>query len=146
MPTFSRRPRCSRPTTKKPRSSPARTFRSSPARPTTAVNLANTFNTIERRDVGITLRITPQISEGGSVRLDIFEEVSKVDRATNPQLGPTTSIRSATTTVVAKDGQTVVIGGLISDDNTKDKNQVPFFGDIPVIGNFFKTTTSIIRR
>jgi general secretion pathway protein D len=110
---------------------------------TTAVNLNNTFNTIERRDVGITLRLTPQISEGGSVRLDIFEEVSKVLPGlpgTVQALGPTTSIRSATTTVVAKDGQTVVIGGLISDDNTKDKSQVPFFGDIPVIGNFFKAS------
>jgi hypothetical protein len=108
---------------------------------TTAINLNNTFNTIERRDVGITLRLTPQISEGGSVRLDIFEEVSKVLPglpSTVQTLGPTTSIRSATTTVVAKDGQTVVIGGLISDDNTRDKRQVPFFGDIPVIGNFFK--------
>jgi general secretion pathway protein D len=105
---------------------------------TTTVNLGNTFNTIDRRDVGITLRITPQISEGGSVRLDIFEEVSAVV-SENAQLGPTTSIRSATTTVVSKDGQTVVIGGLISDSTTNDQTKVPFFGDIPVLGNFFKT-------
>lgn len=104
---------------------------------TTAVNLGNTFNTIDRRDVGITLRITPQISEGGSVRLDIFEEVSAIV-SENQTLGPTTSIRSATTTVVSKDGQTVVIGGLISDSTTNDQSRVPFFGDIPVLGSFFK--------
>ena len=115
------------------------------SRSTDSANLANTFATIERRDVGITLRITPQISEGGSVRLFIFQEVSKVI-ASDPQLGPTTSIRSATTTVVARNGQTVVIGGLISDDATKDENRVPFFGDIPFIGNFFKANRSINQK
>ena len=104
---------------------------------TTAVNLGNTFNTIDRRDVGITLNITPQISEGGSVRLDIFEEVSDVI-STDPTLGPTTSIRSATTTVVAKDGQTVVIGGLMTDNVNQTQTRVPFISDIPVIGNFFR--------
>ncbi len=111
------------------------------SRSTSEVNLANTFATIERRDVGITLRITPQISEGGSVRLDIFEEVSNVV-SNDPQLGPTTTIRSATTTVVAKDGQTVVIGGLIDDRQLKNQTKVPFLGDIPVIGNFFRFSSA----
>jgi general secretion pathway protein D len=114
------------------------------SRSTSETNLANTFATIERRDVGITLRITPQISEGGSVRLDIFQEVSDVI-STDPQLGPTTTIRSATTTVVAKDGQTVVIGGLISDVANKSQTRVPFISDIPVIGHFF-TFESIRNR
>ena len=89
--------------------------------------------------MGITLNILPQISEGGNVRLDIFEEVSAVV-AQSPTLGPTTSIRSATTSVVARHGQTVVIGGIISDSQSKSKTKVPFIGDIPVIGNFFSFT------
>ncbi|MCK6556714.1 type II secretion system secretin GspD [Candidatus Binatia bacterium] len=107
------------------------------SRSTSDVNLGNTFTTIERRDVGITLRIVPQISEGGSVRLDVFEEVSDVI-SNDPALGPTTTIRSATTTVVAKDGQTVVIGGLLFDNAVRSQTKVPFLGDIPVIGNFFR--------
>jgi hypothetical protein len=112
---------------------------------TSDVNLSNTFASIDRRDVGITLRITPQISEGGSVRLDIFEEVSDVV-STDPRLGPTTTIRSATTTVVAKDLQTVVIGGLIFDTQNKDQTKVPFIGDIPVIGHFFRYTNFRNRK
>jgi len=107
------------------------------SRSTSDVNLGNTFTTIERRDVGITLRIVPQISEGGSVRLDLFEEVSDVI-SNDPQLGPTTTIRSATTTVVSRDGQTVVIGGLLFDNAIRSQTKVPFLGDIPVIGNFFR--------
>jgi len=115
------------------------------SRSTSEVNLANTFATIERRDVGITLRIVPQISEGGTVRMDIFEEVSDVI-SVDPQLGPTTTIRSATTTVVAKDRQTVVIGGLIFDSATKNQNKVPFIGDIPFIGNFFRFDRVMNRK
>ena len=103
-------------------------------------NLANTFATIERRDVGITLRITPQVSEGGTIRLDIFEEVSDITQVAgiDPNaLGPATTIRSATTTVVARDGQTVVIGGLIADTIRDANNTIPYLGDIPVIGNLF---------
>jgi general secretion pathway protein D len=115
------------------------------SRSTSEVNLSNTFATIERRDVGITLRVTPQISEGGSVRLDIFEEVSDVI-SNDPQLGPTTTIRSATTTVVAKDGQTVVIGGLIFDVKNKDQSKVPYISDIPVIGNLFRFSSDRNRK
>jgi hypothetical protein len=112
---------------------------------TSDVNLSNTFASIDRRDVGVTLRITPQISEGGTVRLDIFEEVSDV-LSTDPRLGPTTTIRSATTTVVAKDQQTVVIGGLISTTEDKSTTKVPFIGDIPVIGHFFRATGYNVRK
>lgn len=115
------------------------------SRSTSEVNLSNTFATIERRDVGITLRVTPQISEGGSLRLDIFEEVSDVI-SNDPQLGPTTTIRSATTTVVAKDAQTVVIGGLIFDVKNKDQTKVPYISDIPVIGNFFRFSSDRNRK
>jgi len=110
---------------------------------TSETNLGNVFNTVERRDVGITLRITPQISEGGMVRLNVFEEVSAL--VPNPLvnadlLGPTTTIRSATTSVVVRDKQTVVIGGLISDDTQNAESSVPFLADIPVIGNLFRST------
>ena len=115
------------------------------SRSTDTANLANTFATIERRDVGITLRITPQISEGGTVRLDIFQEVSDVI-SQDPQLGPTTTIRSATTSVVVKDAHTVVIGGLIFDAVTKDQSRVPFLSDIPVIGNFFRSSALKNRK
>jgi len=116
------------------------------SRSTSETNLSNQFNTIERRDVGITLRITPQISEGGTVRLNLFEEVSAVvPSASDAQaiaLGPTTTIRSATTTVVARENQTVVVGGLIADDITNSRSQIPFIGDIPVIGNLVRSTTT----
>jgi general secretion pathway protein D len=115
------------------------------SRSTSEVNLSNQFQTIERRDVGVTLRLTPQISEGGMVRLDIFQEVSAVIRqpvaGLDPNIvGPSTTIRSATTTVVVRDGQTVVIGGLISDDISNSVSKVPFVGDIPFVGNLFKST------
>jgi general secretion pathway protein D len=117
---------------------------------TSETNLANTFNTVDRRDVGITLRITPQISEGGTVRLDLFEEVSAViPTATTSQtanLGPSTTIRSATTTVVARDSQTVVIGGLISDDTEHSRSQVPFLGDIPVLGHLLRSASSTRQK
>ncbi|MFN8640298.1 MAG: secretin N-terminal domain-containing protein [Candidatus Binatia bacterium] len=111
---------------------------------TSETNLGNTFNTIERRDVGITLRLTPQISEGGMVRLDIFEEVSALVQnalINANQLGPVTTIRSATTSVVVRDKQTVVIGGLISDGTDNRENSVPFISDIPVLGNLFRSTS-----
>lgn len=117
------------------------------SRSTSETNLANTFATVDRRDVGLTLRLTPQISEGGMVRLDIFEEVSRVlERSVaglDPNLvGPSTTIRSATTSVVVRDGQTVVLGGLIADARTKAVSKVPFIADIPVLGHFFRTEST----
>jgi general secretion pathway protein D len=116
---------------------------------TSETNLGNVFNTIERRDVGITLRLTPQISEGGMVRLDIFEEVSALVQNSlinANQLGPVTTIRSATTSVVVRDKQTVVIGGLISDGTDNQENSVPFISDIPVIGNLFRSTSGMREK
>lgn len=113
------------------------------SRATSEQNLTNTFATIEREDVGITLRLTPQISEGQMVRLALFEEVSAL--VPNPQLdanevGPTTTVRSASTTINVKDGQTIVIGGLISDSINALESRVPYLADIPVLGNLFKNT------
>ena len=112
------------------------------SRATDSSDLDNLFATVEREDVGITLRLTPQISEGDTVRLDVYEEVSAIVPTTvgDPNLvGPTTSVRSASTTVVAKSGQTVVIGGLISDNTTSQSSGVPFLQDVPVLGNLFKS-------
>ena len=119
------------------------------SRSTSETNLANTFATVERRDVGITLRITPQISEGGMVRLDLFQEVSAVIPSASTdaqQLGPTTTIRSATTSVVVRDQQTVVIGGLISDDIENNEQSIPFWSDIPVLGNLLRASQGTRRK
>jgi len=121
------------------------------SRSTSNINLSNSFATVERRDVGITLRITPQISAGGMVRLDIFQEVSDVvDSAVAGidvnQLGPTTTIRSATTSVVVRDGHTVVIGGLIADRKDNSVQGVPYISDIPIIGNFFNNTAKKVTK
>ncbi len=108
-------------------------------------NLNNTFNQIERQDVGITLRLTPQISSGDSVTLKLFTEVSSI-LALDPQFGPTTSVRTSETSVITKDGQMIVIGGLMSDDINEAERGVPFLKDIPVLGFLFKTTIERRRR
>jgi general secretion pathway protein D len=112
------------------------------SRATSASNLENLFTTIERHDVGITLRMTPQITADDFVRLDLFEEVSDIDPTSpggDPNLvGPTTTIRSASTSVSARDGQTVVIGGLLSDTIRTSRRGVPFFANIPVLGALFR--------
>ncbi|MBY0277329.1 type II secretion system secretin GspD, partial [Candidatus Binatia bacterium] len=111
------------------------------SRSTNETNLANTFSQVDRRDVGITLRLTPQISEGDTVRLLLFQEVSALVPTSQTevlQLGPTTTVRSATTSVVVKDSQTVAIGGLISDSMRASQQGVPYLSDIPVLGNLFK--------
>ena len=95
------------------------------------------FQTIERRDVGLTLKIRPQISEGGTVRLQIYQEVSSVQDSTNAA-GVVTSKRSVESAVLVDDGQMVVIGGLIQDSLTDSIEKVPGLGDIPIIGGLFQ--------
>ena len=100
------------------------------------------FQTIERKDVGLTLRIKPQISEGGTVRLQIYQEVSSVvDTVVTPSAGPTTNKRAVETTVLVDDGQIVVIGGLIQDSVKDGVEKVPVLGDIPLIGALFQYKT-----
>ena len=100
------------------------------------------FTTIQRQDVGITLRLTPQITADDFVHLTIFEEVSDLDPIANVgdpnQIGPTTTVRSASTSVAARDGHTVVIGGLLSDALRGREDSVPYLGRIPVLGAFFR--------
>ena len=101
----------------------------------------NPFQTIEREDVGITLRITPQINEGDSVILSVETESSSL--SPSPVASDLiTNKRSITTTVLAKDQQTIVMGGLIEDEFTDDVQKVPLLGDIPLLGNLFKSTST----
>ncbi|MGB7407114.1 MAG: type II secretion system secretin GspD [Pontixanthobacter sp.] len=97
------------------------------------------FTTIERADVGITLRVVPRIHEGDTVRLDVSQEVSSLTNGVTGAADIITNRRSIQTTVLADDGQTIVLGGLISDDQVETRNQVPILGDIPIIGELFKS-------
>lgn len=99
------------------------------------------FQTVERKDVGLTLQIKPQVSEGGTVRLQIYQEVSSVDKASTNPAGVTTNKRAVASTVLVDDGQIVVIGGLIQDSVTDGVEKVPLFGDIPLIGSLFQYKT-----
>jgi general secretion pathway protein D len=100
----------------------------------------NPFQTVERKDVGITLRVKPQISENGTIKMQIFQEVSSVDSATKlDPSGPTTNKRSIESSVLVQDGGIVVIGGLLQDDYSNSQNKVPGLGDIPFFGNLFKS-------
>jgi general secretion pathway protein D len=98
------------------------------------------FQTVERRDVGLTLRVKPQISEGGTVRLQIYQEVSSIQDNTNPA-GVITNKRSVESMVLVDDGQIIVIGGLIQDSVKEGVEKVPFLGDLPVLGGLFTYNT-----
>ena len=107
------------------------------------------FQTIERKDVGITLRIRPQIGESGTVRMTLFQESSSLASGTAPgtsSAGPTTNKRSIESTVVVDDGQIIVLGGLIEDTFTVDKSQVPILGDIPYLGALFRSESRTKKR
>lgn len=109
---------------------------------TNAVNLNNTFNQVSRQDVGITLRITPQISSRDYVTLRVYTEVSALVLSTvNSTLGPTTTKRQSETTIIAKDGQMIVTGGLIADDVSETDEGIPYLKDIPVLGHAFKANS-----
>ena len=103
---------------------------------------ASPFQTYDRKDVGLTLRIRPQISEGGIVRMQLFQEQSAIQEKTlsNPA-GPITTKRSIESTVVVDDGGIVVIGGLIQDSWAMGEDKVPVLGDIPVLGAMFRYET-----
>jgi general secretion pathway protein D len=98
------------------------------------------FQTVERRDVGLTLRVKPQISEGGSVRLQIYQEVSSVQDTSNPA-GVITNKRAVESMVLVDDGQIVVIGGLIQDSVKDGVEKVPLLGDLPLLGALFTYNT-----
>jgi general secretion pathway protein D len=114
----------------------------------TGTGTTNPFQTVERKDVGLTLRIKPQIGEGGTVRLTIFQESTDViAQATGTSgTGPTTSKRSIESNVVVDDGSILVLGGLIEDRFEDNKSKVPLLGDIPVVGHLFRSESRTKRR
>ncbi|MBP8204386.1 MAG: type II secretion system secretin GspD, partial [Giesbergeria sp.] len=100
----------------------------------------NPFTTVERKDVGLMLRVRPQINENGTVKMYIYQEISKVDDATRQDKdGPTTSKRSIESNVLVEDGSIIVIGGLLEDSYSQAEDKVPVMGDIPVLGNLFRS-------
>jgi len=108
---------------------------------------------VERQDIGVTLRVTPQITEGDSLRLDIFQEITALNpsltvatTAASGQSGVALSNRRVENTVVVSDGETVVIGGILTDDYSDNVSKVPWLGDIPVIGWAFKTVERQLQK
>lgn len=102
------------------------------------------FQTIERRDVGLTLRVKPQINEGDMIKMEIEQEVSNIAQSVQAASDLITNTRSLKTTVLVEDGQTLVLGGLIDDQVRTRTEKVPFLGDIPILGRLFRfdsTTT-----
>jgi general secretion pathway protein D len=106
----------------------------------------NPFQTIERRDVGLTLRVRPQISEGGTIKLVIYQEVSSVDETKINTAGIITNMRAIETNVLVDDGSIVVLGGLVQDSVTSSVEKVPLLGDIPLLGHLFRFETRQQRK
>ena len=102
----------------------------------TTGGLANPFQTIERKDVGLQLKVKPMVSEGGTVKLTLSQEVSSL--GANSTAGFITNKRSIDSTILVDDGQIVVLGGLIQDEVRVNVDQVPILGNIPLLGNLFK--------
>ena len=106
---------------------------------TTGSNNTNPFQQVDRQEVGIKLKVTPQINEGDAVQLTIEQEVSSIGGATAVDI--TINKREIKTTVMADDGATVVLGGLIDEDVQESESKVPLLGDIPILGHLFKSTS-----
>jgi len=114
-----------------------------------------TLVTIERKDVGVTLEITPQVLENDLIRLEIKQEITAISTSvaqtigsgtTTIPVGPTLTKRSMETTTIAKDQQTIVVGGLVQDNIILTENKVPFLGDIPLLGWLFKTQSKQVNK
>ena len=99
----------------------------------------NPFQTIERKDVGLTLRVKPQISENGTVKMQIFQEVSSIDTRSSSSSGLITNKRSIESSVLVDDGAIVVLGGLLQDDTSNSQEKVPGLSNVPFFGNLFKS-------
>jgi general secretion pathway protein D len=116
---------------------------------TTSGGTSTPFTTIERKDVGVTLKVTPHIGEGGTLRLEVEQEVSSI--APTSSLAAATSDlvtnkRSVKTTVLADDQQTIVLGGMMQDDNNQSLSQVPGLGRIPLIGGLFRSKANSYQK
>ena len=101
----------------------------------------NPFQTVERKDVGLTLKVKPQISDTGMVKLTIFQEVSSVDTSKKLTDGLITNKRSIESNILVEDGTVVVLGGLLSDSYQDSRQQVPGLGDLPFFGALFRNET-----
>ena len=115
-----------------------------------SANNSNPTTTIERKDVGITLRITPQINESDFIRLDIYQESSQVTDSPEglaaAQVGVTTSKRTTQNLVVVKNQQTVILGGLMKDNVATIEAEIPVLGDIPILGYLFKSSKKRVEK
>ncbi|HDR9190905.1 general secretion pathway protein GspD [Burkholderia vietnamiensis] len=106
----------------------------------TSGTTSNAFNTYDRRDVGLTLHVKPQITDGGILKLQLYTEDSAVDTATsNSQTGPSFTKRSIQSTILADNGEVIVLGGLMQDAYNVSNSKVPLLGDIPWIGQLFRS-------
>ncbi|MCF6437365.1 type II secretion system secretin GspD [Pseudoalteromonas sp. MMG022] len=111
---------------------------------TSGDNNSNPFQTVDRQEVGIKLKVTPQINDGSAVQLTIEQEVSSVSGATAVDIA--VNKRAINTTVIADDGGMVILGGLIDEDVQESVSKVPLLGDIPVLGHLFKSTGTTKRK
>ena len=98
------------------------------------------FQTIERKDVGLTLKVRPQITAGGAIKMDVYQEVSSISSQSN-SAGIITNKRSIQTAVLVNDGQTIVLGGLMQDNVSENNSKIPGLGDIPGIGALFRSNS-----
>ncbi|OXI36062.1 type II secretion system protein GspD [Burkholderia sp. AU16741] len=106
----------------------------------TSGTTSNAFNTYDRRDVGLTLHVKPQITDGGILKLQLYTEDSAVvSGTTNAQTGPTFTKRSIQSTILADNGEIIVLGGLMQDNYQVSNSKVPLLGDIPWIGQLFRS-------
>ena len=104
------------------------------------------YTSVQRQPVELKLKLTPSVNERDVIRLDVDQEISDVTSQNYNGMGPATSKRSVKTTVVARDQQTVVIGGLMADRISETVSKVPVLGDIPVIGFFFRNTSKTVKK
>ncbi len=116
----------------------------------TSQSTVSTLQQVQRENVGITLRFTPKITEGNYIQLDLYQEISAlipspIEQDAN-RVGPTTSTRKATNSVLVRDGQTIIIGGLMEDRITKTKGGVPWISDIPVLGWLFRHDKTTVDK
>ena len=109
---------------------------------TSASGADNPFTTIERQDIGVTLKVTPHINEGASLRLEIEQEISSIAPTSQGvnAVDLITNKRSIKSTILAEDGQVIVLGGLIQDDVTHSDSKIPLLGDIPILGRLFRSS------
>ncbi|GAL26380.1 general secretion pathway protein D [Vibrio variabilis] len=112
---------------------------------TAGSNNSNPFQTVDRKEVGIKLKVVPQINEGNSVQLNIEQEVSNVLGA-NGAVDVRFAKRQLNTSVMIQDGQMLVLGGLIDERAAESESKVPFLGDIPYLGRLFTSTSTTVEK